>query len=48
MMSPIEVANLFLLGFSRFGRYLVGEIFVDGGMVLTYAEKKAVKQKSEG
>jgi 3-hydroxybutyrate dehydrogenase len=47
MMSPIEVANLFLLGFSRFGRYLVGgDLLFDGGMVLTYAEKKAVKPTS--
>ncbi len=47
MMSPIEVANLFLFGFSRFGRYLVGgDLLFDGGMVLTYAEKKAVKQAS--
>jgi len=44
MMTPIEVANLFLFGFSRFGRYLVGgDLLFDGGMVLTYAEKKAVK-----
>ena len=44
MMSPIEVANLFLFGFSRFGRYLVGgDLLFDGGMVLTYAEKKVVK-----
>ncbi len=41
MMSPIEVANLFLFGFSRFARYLVGgDLLFDGGMVLTYAEKK--------
>jgi 3-hydroxybutyrate dehydrogenase len=47
MMSPIEVANLFLFGFSRFGRYLVGgDLLFDGGMVLTYAEKKAVKPTS--
>jgi 3-hydroxybutyrate dehydrogenase len=47
MMSPIEVANLFLFGFSRFGRYLVGgDLLFDGGMVLTYAEKKAVKPAS--
>jgi 3-hydroxybutyrate dehydrogenase len=47
MMSPIEVANLFLFGFSRFGRYLVGgDLLFDGGMVLTYAEKKAVQQSS--
>jgi 3-hydroxybutyrate dehydrogenase len=37
MMSPVEVANLFLLGFSRFARYLVGgDLLFDGGMVLTY------------
>jgi len=47
MMSPIEVANLFMFGFSRFGRYLVGgDLLFDGGMVLTYAEKKAVKTAS--
>ncbi|MDF1590200.1 MAG: SDR family oxidoreductase [Desulfobacterales bacterium] len=41
MMSPIEVANLFIFGFSRFARYLVGgDLLFDGGMVLTYAEKK--------
>ena len=44
MMSPVEVANLFLFGFSRFAKYLVGgDLLFDGGMVLTYAEKKAVK-----
>ncbi|MDQ1238023.1 MAG: 3-hydroxybutyrate dehydrogenase [Thermodesulfobacteriota bacterium] len=37
MMEPIEVANLFLFGFSRFSKYLVGgDLLVDGGMVLTY------------
>jgi 3-hydroxybutyrate dehydrogenase len=37
MMEPIEVANLFLFGFSRFGGYLVGgDLLFDGGMVLTY------------
>jgi 3-hydroxybutyrate dehydrogenase len=41
MMTPIEVGNLFLLGFSRFGKYLIGgDLLFDGGMVLTYAEKK--------
>jgi len=41
MMSPIEVANLFIFGFSRFANYLVGgDLLFDGGMVLTYAEKK--------
>lgn len=37
MMSPIEVANLFIFGFSRFARYLVGgDLLFDGGVVLTY------------
>ena len=37
MMSPIEVGNLFMLGFSRFGTYLNGgDLLFDGGMVLTY------------
>jgi 3-hydroxybutyrate dehydrogenase len=37
MMSPIEVANLFIFGFSRFGRCLIGgDLLFDGGMVLTY------------
>ena len=37
MMSPIEVANLFIFGFSRFSSYLIGgDLLFDGGMVLTY------------
>ena len=37
MMSPIEVANLFMFGFSRHARYLVGgDLLFDGGVVLTY------------
>ena len=37
MMSPVEVANLFIFGFSRFSNYLVGgDLLFDGGMVLTY------------
>lgn len=41
MMTPVEVANLFTLGFSRFGRYLVGgDLLFDGGMVLTYADDR--------
>lgn len=37
MMSPIDVGNLFIFGFSRFARYLVGgDLLFDGGMVLTY------------
>jgi 3-hydroxybutyrate dehydrogenase len=41
MMTPIEVGNLFLFGFSRHAKYLIGgDLLFDGGMVLTYAEKK--------
>jgi len=37
MMTPVEVANLFILGFSRHAKYLVGgDLLFDGGMVLTY------------
>ncbi|THB77465.1 MAG: SDR family oxidoreductase [Desulfobacteraceae bacterium] len=37
MMSPVEVANLFIFGFSRHGQYLVGgDLLFDGGMTLTY------------
>ena len=37
MMSPMEVANLFVFGFSRYARYLVGgDLLFDGGVVLTY------------
>ncbi|MGB6065205.1 MAG: SDR family oxidoreductase, partial [Desulfomonilaceae bacterium] len=37
MMSPAETANLFIFGFSRYARYLVGgDLLFDGGMVLTY------------
>jgi 3-hydroxybutyrate dehydrogenase len=37
MMKPIEVANLFVFGFSRFSKYLIGgDLLFDGGMVLTY------------
>jgi 3-hydroxybutyrate dehydrogenase len=37
MMSPIEVGNLFIFGFSRFSKYLIGgDLLFDGGMVLTY------------
>ncbi|RPH51343.1 MAG: SDR family oxidoreductase [Desulfobacteraceae bacterium] len=40
MMSPIEVGNLFVFGYSRFAKYLTGgDLLFDGGMVLTYAEK---------
>ena len=41
MMSPIDVGNLFMFGFSRFARYLIGgDLLLDGGMVKTYAQKK--------
>ncbi len=44
MMCPIEVANLFIFGFSRYAKYLVGgDLLFDGGMVLTYADKKIEK-----
>ena len=44
MMSPVEVANLFIFGFSRFAKYLVGgDLLFDGGMVLTYADKRTEK-----
>ncbi|AFM27274.1 SDR family oxidoreductase [Desulfomonile tiedjei] len=37
MMAPIETANLFMFGFSRYARYLVGgDLLFDGGIVLTY------------
>ncbi|MGD9366899.1 MAG: SDR family oxidoreductase [Desulfobacteraceae bacterium] len=37
MMTPIEVANLFIFGMSHHGNYLVGgDMLFDGGMVLTY------------
>jgi 3-hydroxybutyrate dehydrogenase len=37
MMAPVDVANLFVFGFSRFANYLVGgDLLFDGGVVLTY------------
>ena len=37
MMSPVDVGNLFVLGFSKYSNYLVGgDLLFDGGMVLTY------------
>jgi 3-hydroxybutyrate dehydrogenase len=37
MMEPVEVANLFTLGFSKYGRHLDGgDLLWDGGMTLTY------------
>jgi 3-hydroxybutyrate dehydrogenase len=41
MMSPIDVGNLFIFGFSRFAKYLIGgDLLFDGGVVKTYAQKK--------
>ncbi len=40
MMSPIEVGNLFVFGFSRHAKYLIGgDLMLDGGIVKTYAQK---------
>ena len=37
MMTPIEVGNMIIFGFSRHATYLVGgDLLFDGGMVLTY------------
>lgn len=37
MMSPIEVGNLFVFGFSSHAKYLIGgDLLFDGGIVLTY------------
>ena len=37
MMSPVEVANLFVVGFSFLGKYLIGgDLLFDGGVVKTY------------
>ncbi len=37
MMTPVDVANLFIFGFSKFSKYLIGgDLLFDGGMVLTY------------
>lgn len=37
MMTPIEAANLFMFGFSRYAKFLAGgDLLIDGGMVLTY------------
>ncbi|NOX32190.1 MAG: SDR family oxidoreductase [Deltaproteobacteria bacterium] len=37
MMTPMEVANLIIFGFSQHARYLVGgDLLFDGGSVLTY------------
>ncbi len=37
MMTPVDVGNLFVFGFSKFAKYLIGgDLLFDGGMVLTY------------
>jgi 3-hydroxybutyrate dehydrogenase len=37
MMTPIEVANLFVVGFSKMGKYLIGaDLLFDGGAVRTW------------
>lgn len=37
MMPPVDAANLFIFGFSRYAKYLIGgDLLFDGGMVLTY------------
>jgi 3-hydroxybutyrate dehydrogenase len=37
MMAPVDVANLFVLGFSKHGRHLNGgDLLFDGGMTVTY------------
>ncbi|MEW5909612.1 MAG: SDR family oxidoreductase [Thermodesulfobacteriota bacterium] len=37
MMAPVEVGNLFVIGFSFLGKYLIGgDLLFDGGMVKTY------------
>jgi len=37
MMTPIEVANLYVIGFSFLGKYLIGgDLLFDGGMAKTY------------
>jgi 3-hydroxybutyrate dehydrogenase len=37
MMDPVDVANLFVLGFSKHGQHLNGgDLLFDGGMTLTY------------
>jgi 3-hydroxybutyrate dehydrogenase len=37
MMTPVDVANLFVLGFSKHGQHLNGgDLLFDGGMTLTY------------
>ncbi len=44
MMTPIEVGNLFVFGFSRHAKYLIGgDLLLDGGIVKTYAQTNILK-----
>jgi len=44
MMTPIEVGNLFVFGFSQHAKYLIGgDLLLDGGIVKTYAETTTLK-----
>ena len=37
MMVPVDVANLFMFGFSQYAKHLIGgDLLFDGGVVLTY------------
>ncbi|MDR9380620.1 MAG: D-beta-hydroxybutyrate dehydrogenase, partial [Natronomonas sp.] len=37
LMTPVEVSNLFVFGFSRHGKHLNGgDLLWDGGYTLTY------------
>lgn len=37
MTTPVDAANLFIFGFSRYSKYLIGgDLLFDGGVVLTY------------
>jgi len=43
MMAPIEVGNLFVFGFSRHAKYLIGgDLLLDGGIVKTYAQTQTL------
>jgi len=36
MMAPVDVANIFMFGYSHHARYLIGgDLLFDGGAVLT-------------
>ena len=49
MMSLVDVANLFIFGFSRYAKYLVGgDLLFDGGMVLTYQQAALLQPEGKG